>query len=124
MSEDYYATLRGGQDIYIPSWSAKIQYKNMMQACKYLGEANVVAISTLDIPAAVVAMMGSDDPDNTTDLVLHFIQQARIDGEKIDNSKYEELGMTLIAELFTHVIHSQYADFFASGLAKEPSQSS
>jgi len=124
MSEDYYATLRGGQDIYIPSWSAKIQYKNMMQACKYLGEANVVAISTLDIPATVVAMMGSDDPDNTTDLVLHFIQQARIDGEKIDNSKYEELGMTLIAELFTHVIRSQYADFFASGLAKEPSQSS
>lgn len=124
MSEGYYATLRGGQEIYIPNWSAKTQYKNMMQACKYLGEVNIVAISTLDIPATVIAMMGSDDPDTSTDLILHFIQQVRIDGEKIDNTKSEELGMTLIAELFAHVIHSQYADFFESGLAKEPSQSS
>lgn len=123
MSEDYHATLRGGQEIYIPSWSAKVQYKNMMQVCKYLGQANVVAISALDVPATVVALMGSDEPDVTTDLVLHFIQQARIDGSKIDLNKAEELGMTLIAELFTHVIHSQYADFFESGLARDTSQS-
>ena len=44
-----------------------------------------------------------------------------IGGEKIDMARIDELGMSLIIEIFTHVMHAQYADFFESGLAKAPS---
>ena len=122
--EDYRANLNGGQDIYIPAWSCKVQYENLIQACKFLGQANVIAISDLDLPATIIAITGAEDHKTVTQLVLHFVQQVRIDGEKIDLEKIDVLGMGLIAELFCHVVHSQFSDFFESGLAKVASQNS
>lgn len=121
MSEGYHATLKDGQEIYIPNWPAKVAFENLTQATKYLGQDNVINISTLNVPAAMLAVMGSDDPQASTKLVLHFICQARIDGEKITPADADFHGMSLIIELFTHVMHSQYNDFFVSGLAKAPS---
>lgn len=120
---DYKAKLADGRDIYIPSWSVKVQYENLTQACKYLGQNNVVNISALNVPAAILAVMGSEDAVTSTEFVLHTTQQARIDGNKITEASLDELGMSTIMELFTHVMHSQYHDFFESGLAKAPSQS-
>ena len=120
----YTADLADGQPIYIPLWSAKDQFGNLTQACKYLGQEEVINISTLNVPAAMLAVMGSDDAEAATQLVFHFVRQARVSAEKIDMEKIETLGMALIIEIFTHVMHAQYADFFESGLAKAPSPSS
>ena len=55
--------------------------------------------------------------------MFHFVKQARLDGEKLtDDSAVEALGMATIIEVFVHVIHSQFNDFFVSGLAKANSQ--
>jgi hypothetical protein len=118
----YKAQLADGRDIFIPSWSVKVQYENLTQASKYLGKEEVINISALNVPAAILAVMGSEDAQACTQLVMHFTQQARIDGEKISESTLDELGMATIMELFTHVLHSQFNDFFVSGLAKAPSQ--
>ena len=121
MSEGYRSNLKDGRQIYIPNWSVKVQFENLTQACKYLGQDNVIAISTLSVPAAMLAIMGSDDPTQATELVIYFTQQARVAGEKITIDNIESLGMPTIVEVFTHVMHSQYNDFFVSGLAKAPS---
>jgi hypothetical protein len=123
MSNDYHGKLDDGREIFIPSWTVKVQYENLTQACKYLGQDNVVTISALNVAAAVLAVMGSDDAEASTQLVIHFTQQARIEGEKITPASINELGMFTVIELFAHVMYSQYNDFFVSGLAKARCQS-
>lgn len=123
MSQNYSGTLADGREIYIPNWSVKVQFENLTQACKYLGQDQVITISALNVPAAILAVMGSEDAESCTQLILHFTQQARIAGEKIDMDCIEKLGMPTVIELFTHVMHSQYNDFFELGLAKAHSQS-
>ncbi len=122
MKENYKSNLADGRQIYIPSWSATIQFENLTQACKYLGQNEVVDISALNVPAAMLAIMGSDDSKTSTELVIHFVQQVRIEGDKITKESIENMDMATIIELFTHVMHSQFHDFFESGLAKAPSQ--
>jgi hypothetical protein len=119
MTEGYTAALQDGREIYIPNWSATVQFENLTQVCKVLGQENVIAITTdKSVPVAMLAIMDAEDHKLATKLVFHFIQQARIDGSKIDTNKIEQLGMPTITELFVHVLHSQYNDFFVSGLAK------
>ena len=123
MQEGYSAQLKDGREIYIPIWPATVQFENLTQACKHLGQDEVVNISTsVNVPAAMLAVMGSDDAEASTQLVLHFTQQARIEGKKISAGSLDDLGMATIIELFAHVLHSQYSDFFVSGLAKDNSQ--
>ena len=117
----YKSNLRDGRSIYIPNWSVKVQFENLTQVCKYLGQDNVLEISSLNIPVAMIAIMGSDDAEACTDLVMHFVQQARVEGEKVTIDSIETLGMPIIIELFAHVIKSQYSDFFVLGLAKDHS---
>ena len=116
--EDYKAELADGREIYIPSWSVKVQYENLTQACKYLGQDNVILIASLNVPAAILAVMNAEDHEASTQLVLHFIQQARISGNKITPSSLDDLGMSTVIEIFSHVMFSQYNSFFESGLAK------
>lgn len=124
MNKGYSASLKDGQEIYIPNWPANVQFENLTQVCKLLGQDNVVAISIdKSIPVAMAAIMSADDSELATKLILHFVQQARIDGDKVTSNNFDELGMSVLVELFVHVLHSQYSDFFVSGLAKEPSQS-
>ena len=118
---NYKSNLKDGRPIYIPSWPATVQFENLTQACKHLGQDSVIKISSLNVAAAMLAVMGSDDAKACTELVLHYVQQARIDGEKITADSMDELGMPVIIELFTHVMHSQYHDFFVLGLAKATS---
>lgn len=116
--KSYNATLRDGREIFIPSWPASVQFENLTTACKHLGQDEVINISYLNVAAAMLAVMKADQPRDTTAMVLHFVQQARIDGKKITAGSLDDLGINTIIELFTHVIHSQYNDFFESGLAK------
>lgn len=122
MKEGYKGSLADGRDIFIPSWPATVQFENLTQACKYLGQDEVISISALNVPAAMLAIMGSEDYKACTGLVMHFIQYARLDGNKLSKEALENMDMALLIELFTHVVHAQYNDFFVSGLAKAPSQ--
>ena len=124
MKEPYKRTLANGSEIYIPNWSVDVALENLTQAGKVLGSENIISISELNKASAIVALMNAENPKLASQLVKHFICQVRIDGNKITpetiNNMFDgKLGLVL--ELFTHVIHSQYADFFSSGLAKEVS---
>ena len=117
----YSSTLDDGREIYIPYWSASTQFKHLTEACKYLGQDNVIAISALNVPAAMLAVMGSDDAEESTRLVLHYCQQVRVDGDRVNQASFDEIGITVLIEMFTHVLHAHYDDFFVSGLAKAAS---
>jgi len=124
MNEGYTDQLEDGRTIYIPNWPANVQFENLTKVCKVLGQDEVINIATTkNVPAAMIAIMGAEDAANARHYVMHFTQQARIDGEKILSNKMDELGISVIVELFVHVLYSQYNDFFVSGLAKAPSPS-
>ena len=125
MSEGYKNTLKNGKELYIPNWPVDVALVNLTMAGKYLGTDNVILISEINIPAVIVAIMGSDEPKKAAELIKHFVCQARVDGNKIDNNNIDSLfenDLSSVTEIFAHVIHAQYADFFNLGLAKEPSQ--
>ena len=122
MKKNYKAELIDGRPIYIPSWPATVQFENLTQVVKYLGQEKVINISSLNIQAAMLAVMGSDDHEGCTSLMMHFIRHARLDGNKLDQDTIEKMEMSELIEIFTHVMHSQYDSFFVSGLAKVSSQ--
>ena len=123
----YSATLKDGREIYIPNWPVNVALENLTMAGKYLGTKRVITIAEINIQAVIFAIAESPEPKEAANLVEHFVCQARIAGEKIDpktiNSMFED-DLKSVAEIFTHVVHAQYADFFESGLAKESSQDS
>ena len=123
----YSATLRGGQEIFIPKWSVSVSIGNLTKAGKYIGADALVRIADLNTAAAMLAIMESDDSEKTAGLIKHFVCTARMDGEKIDLQDYDEkfkddLGLAI--ELFCHVVKAMYSDFFEQGLTEEPSQES
>lgn len=125
MKESYTKTISDGREIYIPYWPVDVALENLTQVGKLLGTENVIRISELNIPAAVVAVMGCDNPKLASAMIKHFVCQVRIAGSKIETSTINSMfegDLHAVIELFTHVIHSQYADFFSLGLAKEVSQ--
>jgi len=122
--KDYSATLTDGRKIYIPSWPVNVALENLTQAGKCLGSDHLINISYLNIPSVILALMECEDHILTSALVRHFICQARVDGSKISTDTIDEMfqgDLHGVAELFAHVVHSQYADFFELGLAKESS---
>ena len=126
MTELYRKHIKDGREIYIPNWPCDVALQNLAQASKCFGNENVIRMAELNIPAAIVALMGSDDPKLAASLIKHFVCQVRIDGSKIEpdtlNSMFEGAkGLAVVMELFCHVMHSQFDDFFDLGLAKEPS---
>ena len=127
MAEGYSATLENGEDIYIPPWPVDVSLENLARAGKSLGNDNVVLISKLNIPAVINGIMNSKDPEETANLIKHFVCQARISGKKITPDTLDEIftnKLAMITEVFAHVMHYQYNDFFELGLAKETFPSS
>jgi len=126
-NKDYSAKLRDGRNIYIPSWPVDVALENLTLAGKMLGTENIINIAALNIPSVIVAIMGAEDAKQAAALVKHFICQVRIEGSKIEpatiNNMFEG-ELSTITELFAHVIHSQYNNFFELGLAKADSQDS
>ena len=121
----YNAVLKDGAKIRIENWPPLIGIKNLTMASKILGDANVLAISKLDTHAAIVAVMNADDADLSAKMVTHFCTCCVMDGKRIEKESFDnmfEKKMHVVMEIFTHVIHSQYHDFFEFGLVKEPSQ--
>lgn len=126
MTEPYRKTIKDGREIYVPNWPVDVALQNLAQAGKVFGNENVIRMSELNIPAAVVALMSTDDPALAARLIKHFTCQVRIDGSKIApetiNGMFEgSKGLAVVMELFCHVMHSQFSDFFDLGLAKEAS---
>jgi len=120
----YAAKLKDGREIYIPSWPVDVALENLASAGKYLGSENVINISELNMASVIVAIMKSEVPAKTAELVAHFVCSVRIDGSKIEPATVNTMfadDLKGVAEMFAHVIHAQYADFFESGLVKEHS---
>lgn len=123
----YKAELRDGREISIPSWSPSVALENLTKAGKYLGANEIVSISSLDIRAVIIAIMNAAEPAQVAAIMKHFVCTARLDGKRIIPEDYDGLfggDLAILSEVFAHVIHSQYSDFFERGLAKEPSQES
>lgn len=124
MKEPYKAKINDGRPIYIPNWPIDVSLENLTLAGRLLGQNNLINIASLNTAAAIVAIMSATDHKQTAALVKHFICQVRIDGSKISTETINEMfegNLEVVLELFTHVIHSQYNDFFNLGLAKAPS---
>ncbi len=127
MSEPYKRTISDGRAIFIPNWPVDVALENLSTAGKVLGSEHIITISEMNKAAAIVALMDAENPKLASQLIKHFICQVRIDGNKIEpntiNSMFEG-SLNIVLELFTHVLHSQFHEFFSSGLAKEASQES
>tara|TARA_R110002012_G_scaffold308598_1_gene514940 strand:+ start:567 stop:944 length:378 start_codon:yes stop_codon:yes gene_type:complete len=122
----YTATLEDMREIYVPHWPVDVSLENLAKAGKVLGTNAIIAISELNIPAVIVAIMETEEPAQAASLIKHFICQARVAGDKLQPAQIDEYfegQLHVVAEIFAHVIAAQYADFFASGLAKAPSPS-
>lgn len=122
----YKNTLNDGREIYIPTWPIDVALENLTRAGQQLGAENVINIAGLNMPAFIVAIMGAKDPKNAVSLVTHFVCQARVAGNKIEPGTIQAMfedDLAGVAELFTHVMHSQYSRFFELGLAKAVSPS-
>ena len=125
--KNYEARLRDGRSIFIPSWPIDVALENLTKAGKYLGTENIINISAINVPAVVVAIMSASDPAQAAALIKHFLCTVRIEGDKIlpetINAMFEG-DLSSVTEIFAHIIHAQYHDFFESGLAKVASQES
>ncbi len=121
MKEPYKRKIADGREIYIPDWAVDVALENLTKAGKILGSENIISISELNKASAIVALMNAENSQLATRLVKHFICQVRIDGNKITSETINNMfegDLHTVLELFTHVIHSQYNDFFSLGLAK------
>lgn len=120
----YNAKLKDGSKIRIDNWPPFIGIKNLTNCSKILGDDNVVAISKLSTHAAIAAIMNAKDSDLCAKLITHFCTCAVVDGKRIDAETFDsmfEKKMHIVIEIFTHVVHSQYNDFFVHGLVRAPS---
>jgi hypothetical protein len=125
MSSGYSGKLKDLREIYVPHWPVDVSLENLTKAGQYLGTESMIFISELNIPAVVVAISESKDPEGCAALIKHFVCNASLEGDKITPSSFDEIfkgKLHVVAEIFAHVVHAQYADFFEQGLAKEPSQ--
>lgn len=125
MKEAYRNTIKDGREIYIPNWPVDVALENLTKVGKVFGTSAVIKISELNVPAGIVAVMECTDPKLAAAMIKHFICQVRIDGHKISPDTINNMfsgELHSVIELFTHVLHSQYSDFFDLGLAKASSQ--
>jgi len=123
----YTSALKDGREIYIPAWPIDVSLENLTLAGKCIGAEHVINIASLNISSVIVAIMEADNPKQTASMIKHFVCQARIAGNKIEPGTLDNMfdgDLKGVAELFAHVIHSQYNDFFESGLAKVASPKS
>lgn len=126
MSYDGSCKLRDGRAVYIPSWPVDVQIGNLTRAGEFLGTSNVLKIAEGNLPAIMVAIMESKDPEGTADFIKHIVCQARLAGDKLEPNKLDSMfegELHIVVELCMLVIQKQYADFFAFGLAEAPSPS-
>ena len=117
----YTGKLKEGKEIFVPYWPVDVSLENLTKAGKYFGTENIIRISELNIPAAIVAISECKDPANGAAFIKHCICQVRIDSQKIEPDDVDTMFVGKIheaVEMFVHVIHAQYADFFVQGLVK------
>lgn len=122
----YSAKLRDEREIYIPDWPVNVALKNLTEAGKLFGIDALVSMSEINVPAAMMAITEAENPSDVMDLVSYFVCQARIAEQKIEIGTLDDIfagHLFPMVELFCHVLHAQYHEFFSLGLAKVPSPS-
>lgn len=111
----YTAHIEDGREIYIPSWPVNVQLQNLTEVSKVFGPDSVVAMAKLELRETIKAVMNAEDAEKSMSLIKHFIQQVRIDGNKVTAETMDDMfedKLRVVLELFTHLIHSQYNGFF------------
>lgn len=122
MSAGYSAKLKDGQEIYIQNWKPTVALQNLTEAGKYIGIENLLNISKLKENSShicILAISDADDAEVTMNLIKHFVCTVAKEGETITKGNFDEIfngKLPLVVEIFCHVIHSQYSDFFEQGL--------
>jgi len=118
----YKKELSKGQNIFINNWTPSVALENLTHAGKLIGLDNLLNISKLDEISkhiTIVAISEAKDSETTMKLIRHFVCTVNMDDQRIEESNFDvifEGNLALIIEIFTHVVHSQYADFFEQGL--------
>lgn len=121
----YTAKLEDGREIYVPIWDATTGFTNLNTITEAIGIDNLVDISQDSVPTAIQALATASDSDRAAALLKHMVCEARIDGDKITQTTFDDKfvnDMYGAVEVFTHVLIAQYKAFFERGLAKANSQ--
>lgn len=121
----YKAPLKNGKKIFIDNWPVEIALGNLTLASRVLGPDYVRQIADLDHKATIKAIVNAQDHKGTAEFIAHCVTCVVLDGVRITPELLDtqfEGKLHEVAELFTHVIHSQYHDFFDYGLAEDNSQ--
>jgi hypothetical protein len=121
----YSGVLKDGREIYVPHWAVDVGLENLTKAAKYFGAESLISIAQNNVPAAIVALTNVTDAKNTVALIKYFVCSARVDGDKITPNGFNTLftgKLQEAIEIFTVVVHAQYAEFFELGLVREVSQ--
>ena len=118
----YKATLADGRTkIFIDNWPVEIALSNITLASRLIGPDYVREISKLDKKSAIMAVMNAKDHKGVAEFISHCCTCVVYDGVRITaeimDTKFEGK-LHEVIELFTHVLHSQYDNFFAYGLAE------
>jgi hypothetical protein len=128
--KDYHAVLKDGSEIYVAQWSASVAFMNLGKVCKAFGPARVEAIAKLDDKSmlnARASLMDSDNPEKTYKAMEHFVCTVGMDGKRVLPNVFDEMfseDMLKAVEIFTHVVHAVYCDFFEQGLVEDSSLAS
>ena len=128
--KDYHAVLKDGTEIFVAQWSASVAFMNLGKVCKAFGKARVEAIAKLDeysINNAKASLMDTEDAEKTYAAMQHFVCTIGMDGKRVLPNTFDDMfseDMGKAVEIFAHVVHAVYSDFFEQGLTEDSSQPS
>jgi len=119
--------LKDGRDYYVPIWSARVAFENLIQAGKLLGQDSLVRVcleEKQDVAMTAGMIMAAEDHALTVALVENFVSSMRVDGTKVAPNTIDKIfgeNLYAITEAFCIVLKSQYTAFFTAALDVEPS---
>jgi len=128
--KDYHAVLKDGSEIFCAKWDASVAYMNLGKVCKAFGSARIEAIAKLDeysVRNAMASIMETEDAEKTYASMQHFVCTVAMDGKRVRPNVFDEMFSENLhkgVEIFAHVVHAVYNDFFEQGLAEDSSQAS
>ena len=123
--KDYTATLKDGSQIFIAQWSASVAFINLGKVCNAFGSGRVEAIAKLSQVDVLASLMDTQTPEECENILKHFVSTVSIDSQRIQPNNYNDIfaeDFAKATEVFMHVVHAVYNDFFVSGLAEVVSQ--
>ena len=120
--------LKDGRDYYVPQWSARVAFENLIQAGQLLGQDEIIRICLEEenaVPAAIGTLMSAKDHTLAVALVENFLTSMRVDNKKVATNNIDSIfneDLHAIMEAFVFVLKAQYTSFFGAALGVDNSQ--